>query len=53
MQGGDLGSFTHNRLKLLVGAGMVVAAEGKLAPTRKGVAVARLVKFVRLSTGLG
>lgn len=53
MQGGDLGTFTHNRLKLLVGAGMVITTDGKLAPTTKGVAVARLVKFVRLSTGLG
>ena len=53
MQGGDLGAFTHNRLKLLVGAGMVIVAEGKLALTTKGMAVARLVKFVRLSTGLG
>ncbi|WP_061024002.1 hypothetical protein [Bradyrhizobium sp. CCH5-F6] len=53
MQGGDLGMFTHNRLKLLVGAGMVITAGGTLAPTAKGVAVARLVKLVRLSTGLG
>ena len=53
MQGGDLGSFTHNRLKLLVGAGMVIAADGRLAPTAKGVAIARLVKLVRRSTGLG
>ena len=53
MQGGDLGTFTHNRLKLLVRAGMVITADSKLAPTAKGLAVARLVKFVRLSTGLG
>ncbi|WP_038974957.1 hypothetical protein, partial [Bradyrhizobium genomosp. III] len=53
MQGGDLGTFTHNRLKLLVGAGMLTIADGRLAPTAKGVAVARLVKLVRLSTGLG
>lgn len=53
MQGGDLGTFTHNRLKLLVSAGMVITADNKLAPTPKGVAVARLVKLVRLSTGLG
>ena len=53
MQGGDLGTFTHNRLKLLVGAGMVITADGSLTPTAKGVAIARLVKFVRLSTGLG
>ncbi|TQF29566.1 hypothetical protein [Bradyrhizobium sp. UNPA324] len=53
MQGGDLGTFTHNRLKLLVGAGMVITADGRLTPTPRGVAVARLVKLVRLSTGLG
>lgn len=53
MQGGDLGMFTHNRLKLLVGARMVITADGRLTPTAKGVAVARLVKLVRLSTGLG
>ncbi|HXH42348.1 MAG TPA: hypothetical protein VNK51_00700 [Bradyrhizobium sp.] len=53
MQGGDLGTFTHNRLKLLIGAGMVVTADGQLAPTSRGVAIAHLVKLVRLSTGLG
>lgn len=53
MQGGDLGTFTHNRLKLLIGSGLVVTADGRLAPTPKGVAVAHLVKLVRLSTGLG
>ncbi|RXH13513.1 hypothetical protein [Bradyrhizobium guangzhouense] len=53
MQGGDLGTFAHNRLKLLIGAGMVTSADGKLTPTAKGLAVARLVKLVRLSTGLG
>lgn len=53
MQGGDLGSFAHNRLKLLVGSGMVRTTEGKLAPTSKGFAVAQIVKLIRLSTGLG
>lgn len=52
-QGGDLGSFTHNRLKLLIGSGLVVITEGKLTPTVKGSAIARVVKLVRLSTGLG
>lgn len=52
MQGGDLGTFAHNRLKLLISSGLVVTAEGRLAPTAKGVAVAHLVKLVRLSTGL-
>jgi hypothetical protein len=32
---------------------MVMIADGKLAPTAKGLAVAHLVKFVRFSTGLG
>ncbi|MEZ2141632.1 hypothetical protein AAE026_04845 [Bradyrhizobium sp. DN5] len=53
MQGGDLGTFTHNRLKLLIGSRLVTTADGRLAPTSKGVAVAHLVKLVRLSTGLG
>ncbi|MBH5368040.1 hypothetical protein [Bradyrhizobium glycinis] len=53
MQGGDLGTFTHNRLKLLVGTGMVITAGGRLAPTATGVAVAHLAKLIRLSTGLG
>ena len=53
MQGGDLGTFAHNRLKLLVGAGMVITADGRLASTAKGTAIAHLVKLVRLSTGLG
>ncbi|MFZ5715137.1 MAG: hypothetical protein ACOY3N_20130 [Bradyrhizobium sp.] len=53
MQGGDLGMFTHNRLKLLVGARMVITAGDRLTPTAKGVAVAHLVRFVRRSTGLG
>jgi hypothetical protein len=53
MQGGDLGAFAHNRLKLLFGSGLVVTEDARLAPTPKGVAVAHLVKLVRLSTGLG
>ncbi|WFU28361.1 hypothetical protein QA649_19725 [Bradyrhizobium sp. CB1717] len=53
MQGGDLGTFARNRLKLLIGSGMVMMADGKLAPTAKGLAVAHFVKFVRFSTGLG
>ncbi len=53
MQGGDLGTFAHNRLKLLTGSGMVTMADDKLAATAKGLAVAHLVKLVRFSTGLG
>lgn len=52
MQGGDLSTFAHNRLKLLIGAGMVTTADRELTPTAKGLAVAYLVKLVRLSTGL-
>jgi hypothetical protein len=53
MQGGDIRTFAHNRLKLLTGSGLVTTTDGQLAPTAKGLAVARLVKLVRLSTGLG
>lgn len=53
MQGGDLGTFARNRLKLLLGSGMVVAAEDKVSTTAKGLMVARLVKLVRFATGLG
>ena len=53
MQGGDLGAFAHNRLKLLTGSGLVMTTDGKLAPTAKGLAVAYVVKLVRLSTGVG
>lgn len=52
-QGGDIGTFAHNRLKLLTGAGMLTTTDGKLTPTAKGLAVANLVKLVRLATGLG
>lgn len=53
MQGGDLGTFAHNRLKLLIGSGMVTTTDSKLTPTTKGLAVAHLVKLVRFVTGLG
>ncbi|SDS22084.1 hypothetical protein [Bradyrhizobium canariense] len=53
MQGGDLSTFAHNRLKLLLGSGMVVSADGKIAVTPTGMAVVRLVKLVRFATGLG
>ncbi|WP_249129554.1 hypothetical protein [Bradyrhizobium japonicum] len=53
MQGGDIGTFAHNRLKLLTGSGLVMTTDDKLAPTAKGLAVTYLVKLVRLSTGLG
>lgn len=53
MQGGDPGAFAHNRLKLLIGSGMVTMADSRLTPTTKGLAVAYLVKLVRFATGLG
>lgn len=53
MQGGDLATFAHNRLKLLLGSGLVVAADDKIASTAKGLAIVRLVKVVRFVTGLG
>ena len=53
MRGGDIGTFAHNRLKLLAAAGMVTTTDGKLVPTAKGLTVAKLVKLVRLTTGLG
>jgi hypothetical protein len=53
MQGGDLGTFAHNRLKLLLGSGMVVAADDKVSTTAKGLVIVRLVKIVRFVTGLG
>lgn len=53
MRGGDLDAFAHNRLKLLLGAGLLTAADGNIVTTRSGLAVVRLVRFVRLATGLG
>jgi len=53
MQGGNLGAFARNRLKLLLGSGMVVAGNEKVSTTAKGLMVARLVKLVRFATGLG
>ena len=35
MQGGDLGTFAQNRLRLLLGSGMVVTADGRIAATAK------------------
>jgi hypothetical protein len=53
MQGGDIGTFAHNRLRLLTGSRLVRTTNGTVAPTARGLAVAFLVKLVRLSTGLG
>lgn len=53
MQGGDLGDFAHNRLRLLVGSGMVVARSGKITVTSFGRLTAGLVRLIRLATGIG
>lgn len=53
MQGGDLRMFAHNRLKLLLGSGMVVAGNDKVSTTTKGLVIVRLVEIVRFATGLG
>jgi hypothetical protein len=53
MQGGDLSGFAHNRLRLLVGSGMVVARDGRIVVTPFGALTARLVSLVRFATGIG
>jgi hypothetical protein len=53
MQGGDLGAFAENRLQLIVGSGMAVVSSGELAVTPFGMVIVRLVRLVRLATGLG
>jgi hypothetical protein len=53
MQGGNLDTFAHNRLRLLVGSGMVIADSDKVSMTARGLAIVRLVKVVRFATGLG
>lgn len=53
MQGGGLSTFAHNRLKLLIGSGLVVSSNGTIIATPKGMALARLTKLVRFATGLG
>jgi hypothetical protein len=53
MQGESPSTFAENRLKLLFGAGMAVSAGERIVVTRTGMATARLVRFVRVATGLG
>lgn len=52
MQGGNLSVFAHNRLRVLLGAAMVVSTAGKIVVTPLGVVTIRLVRFVRLAMGL-
>jgi len=53
MRGGNLGTFARNRLKLLLGSGMVASSDGKLVATAKGTMVAGIVRLIRFVTGLG
>jgi hypothetical protein len=53
MQGGDLGAFADNRMRLMVGSGVAVVSSGEVAVTPFGMVIVRLVRLVRLATGLG
>jgi hypothetical protein len=53
MGGGDLSTFAHNRLRLLLGSGMAVSSNGTITATTRGLMIVRLVRLVRLVTGLG
>ena len=50
---GDLTLFANNRLQLLLGAGMAKREEDNILVTPLGLAVARLVRLVRLILGIG
>lgn len=52
-QGGNLGTFAHNRLHLLIGSGMVISSDGRIAVTPLGMIMARLVRLIRFATGIG
>jgi hypothetical protein len=53
MQGSDLSDFAHNRLRLLIGSGMVVPSGDQLSVTPLGMITARLVRLIRFATGIG
>jgi hypothetical protein len=53
MQGGDLSGFAHNRLRLLVGFGMVTPSGDRIAMTPFGMVTVYLVKLIRFATGMG
>ncbi len=53
MQGSDLSGFAHNRLRLLIGSGMVVPSGDQLSVTPLGMITARLVRLIRFATGIG
>jgi hypothetical protein len=52
-QGGNLGTFAHNRLHLLIRSGMVISSDGRIAVTPLGMITARLVRLLRFATGIG
>lgn len=51
-KGGDLGTLAHNRLKLLLRSGLVVADDGKVIATPIGMMIARFAIIMRLAMGL-
>ena len=53
MRGGDIGTFAHNRLRLLLGSGMAVSTDSTVTATTRGIMIVYLVRFVRLMTGIG
>jgi hypothetical protein len=52
MKGGNLSTFVHNRLRLLVGSGLVEVRGDIVVATNSGILVAQLVRFVRFILGL-
>lgn len=53
MRGGDLSGFAHNRLRLLVGSGMAISRDGRIAVTPLGMMTVRVVRLIRFATGMG
>jgi hypothetical protein len=53
MQGGDFSGFAHNRLRLLIGTGMVISSDGRITVTPFGMLTVHLVRLIRFATGIG
>jgi hypothetical protein len=53
MHGGNLSGFARNRLRLLIGAGMIVPTGDQIAVTPIGFATVRVVRVIRFVTGIG
>jgi hypothetical protein len=53
MQGGDFSGFAHNRLRLLIGTGMVISSDGRITLTPFGIITAGLARLIRFATGIG